>query len=200
MNTVENGARLLVVMYEEVAPALRAALAACKQIEIRNVVPVTTGGQPYDVECVGALELMQAKVRRDKCLLVSDDFSTSSVYGPDGNSWFRYVHDMGHMLYDLGFDAESENTLHQMLWDALRRTQAFQVAPQAHKGAAWLVYQADTKGQTDFHEKFGEFPEDQTAFVGLWVQHWEKNFGATMTDKFFSSNSCVQVFNDVGAQ
>lgn len=199
MNTVENGASLLVDMYKEVAPALRAALAACKQIEVENEEPLTLVGQPYDVDGPDALARMLAEVRRSTSLWVSCDFSETSVYGPEGNAWFRHVHDMGHMLYDLGFDAESENTLHQYLWDALRRTRVFQVAPQAHKAAAWLVYQADTKGQTDFYEKFGEFPEDQTAFVSMWVEHWGKNFGATLTDRFFRSNSCTPVFQSTPA-
>lgn len=194
MNTVEVGARLLVAMYKEAAPMLRAALAACKQIEISNTEPLLLPDQPYDVDLPDALVRMQGSVKLLNKLWVSAEFSDTSVYGKLGNWWFRYVHDMGHMLYDLGFDDESEGKLHIMLWDALRRTPVFQVAPQANKASAWLVYQADTKGQTDFHEKFGEFPEDQAAFVSMWVGHWGKNLDATMTDKFFRTNSCVELF------
>jgi hypothetical protein len=161
---IEQAAADLVAMFIEVAPKLRDQLAEVWGTHIQNVGPVVLDCEPYDVEL--GIEDMRQKVQDAGALFVSGLHCESAVYGERGNHWFRHVHDLGHLIYDLGFDAASENRVHRRLWRYwLRETDTYKALGEARGFNAMALYYCDTVGQTDYFEQHGEFPADQFQFA-----------------------------------
>lgn len=163
-DVVKRAAAVLVHMYRESVCELRTGLGIHHGVTVANQVPVGVFHEPYDVE-LGVVGMRDA-VRAERVLLVSLLNADTAIYGAEGNAWFRFFHDLGHMLYELDFNAEDENKLHDMLWYRhLTRTQAFAVLSKLEQTLVRVVYAADTFGQTDHFTEHGEFPADQTAFA-----------------------------------
>src|SRR5690554_5640823 len=137
---IEQAAADLVAMFIEVAPQLRRQLWDVWRTYVRNVGPVVVDYEPYDVEL--GIEDMRQRVRASGALYVSGLHCKTAVYGERGNHWFRHVHDLGHLIYDLGFDAASENRVHLRLWRYwLQETDTYKALSEARKSnALWLYY------------------------------------------------------------
>lgn len=161
-NIVKRAASVLVRMYKEAALELRHALRECDGVDVRNREPYGVFYEPYAVE--QGVAGMREKVRESGLLLVSLLNSGTATYGIEGNAWFRYVHDMGHLLFWLDFNERDESALHILLWGRLERTDSFRGLSKMDQELVRLVYDADTKGQTEYFAKHGKFPADQTAF------------------------------------
>lgn len=165
MKAIEQAAFNLSVLYRHAAHNLVEALAN-KGIKLNHRCPRVTAGQPHVVEGPLALLDMRHKVQETGQLWVSSDFSDQTIYPePSDNHWFRFVHDMGHLLYDCGFDSEGEAKLHPLLWQWLATVPGFHSLTPQEQRWCWAVYMADTQGQSDYFDEHGEFPEDQRAFV-----------------------------------
>lgn len=163
-DVVKRAATVLVQMYKEAAPSLRQDLLEYHGTAVYNRGPVGVFYEPYDVELgVGA---MRKQVREAGGLLVSLLNADTAIYGAEGNAWFRFIHDMGHMLYVLEFTADDENKLHNLLWvHYLRHTPSFGKLSKLEQELVRMVYDADTTGQTNYFTEHGDFPADQTAFA-----------------------------------
>lgn len=161
---IEQAAADLVAMFIEVAPKLRGQLFDVWRTYIQNVGPVVLDCEPYDVELgIGG---MRQKTQEAGALFVSGLHCETAVFGERGNHWFRHVHDLGHLIYDLGFDAASENRVHTRLWRYwLQETDTYKALGKARKENAMSLYYCDTVGQTDYFEQHGEFPADQFQFA-----------------------------------
>jgi len=160
---IEQAAADLVAMFIEVAPKLR-ELAGVLGIHIQNAGPVVLDCEPYDVEL--GIEGMRQKVQDAGALFVSGLHCETAVYGERGNHWFRHVHDLGHLLYDLGFDALSEYRVHMRLWRHwLRETDTYKALNGTRRENALSLYHCDTVGQSNYFERHGEFPADQYQFA-----------------------------------
>ena len=134
-----------------------------------NRHPVGVFHEPYDVSL--GVDAMREAVRVERVLLVSLLNADTAIYGAEGNAWFRFFHDLGHMLYGLDFTAEDENKLHALLWvHHLEGTRTFAELSKLEQELVSLVYDADTTGQTDYFTEHGEFPADQTAFAIAYLK------------------------------
>ena len=162
---IANAADKLGQLYRDIAPRLRAALSM-RGIVIRNGCPVTVADEAdlptIDLGLAGFI----AAVRESRQLAVSSEFCSTAIYPQvTDNLWFRYVHDMGHMLYGCEFDYAGESCLHPLLWNWIETSPTFWALSLEEQRWVWCVYHADTQGQTDYFEETGEFPDDQAAFV-----------------------------------
>lgn len=160
---VKRAAAVLVGMYKEAAHDLRARLRSRLNVTVNNRGPVGVCYEPYDVEL--GVDAMFMQVRESRMLFVSLLNADTAIYGAEGNAWFRFFHDLGHLLYQLEFTAEDENKLHQLLWCHLSRTSSFLKLSLLEQELVRIVYDADTTGQTNYYTEHGEFPADQTAFA-----------------------------------
>lgn len=161
---IEQAAADLVAMFIEVAPKLREQLFEVWGTYIQNIGPVVLDCEPYDVEL--GIEDMRQKVQDAGALFVSGLHCETAVFGERGNQWFRHVHDLGHLIYDLGFDTASENRVHMRLWRYwLQETDTYEALSLARQSNAVSLYYCDTVGQTDYFEGTGEFPHDQFQFA-----------------------------------
>ena len=165
---VKRAAAVLVDMYKEAAHDLRVALRADRGIAVTNRIPVGVFCEPYDVEL--GVEAMGVQVCEQRMLLVSLLNADTAIYGAEGNAWFRFFHDLGHLLYQLEFTAEDENKLHQLLWCHLARTSSFNKLSLLEQELVRIVYDADTTGQTNYFTEHGEFPADQTTFAIKYLE------------------------------
>lgn len=153
----------LACMYHRAAFKLQTALRY-KGIDIRHGCPKPYNGEPYDP--ADGVQNMIDGVRCTGHLYTSDLHCDGTVYETRiDNIWFRFVHDMGHMLYGLDFTHEAEATLHLKLWNWLETQPQFHALTAKEQRWAWAVYTADTQGQTEYEQKHGKFPTDQRAFV-----------------------------------
>lgn len=135
-------------------------------IDIRHASPRVVMSQPYDMANPNALEYMLHDVKAYNRLEVSGLFSAATVYdSPSDNHAFRFLHDMGHLLYGLGFDYAGESALHPRLWSWIETVPMFWSLSKEEQRWCWAVYMADTRGQTDYYETHNVFPENQRAFV-----------------------------------
>lgn len=155
-------------MYRDAAHPLRTALIQ-RGIFLDHTCPVVVPGQPYDIE--QGVALFTAKVKAASRLYVSSDFQDHLVYpNRHDNAWFRFVHDMGHLLYQCDFDAAGENRLHPQLWKWLETTRTYWGLSKQEQQLVSLVYEAETFGQTNYHVEHGTFPVSQREFVIQYVQ------------------------------
>lgn len=91
---------------------------------------------------------------------VWDGASEASIYGaPEINHAFRAWHDACHVAGQFGFDLGGEKQTCEM-----QVKQFYCVFPSAPSDVAALLC-AEIIGQAEYFAEFGEFPEDQRAFV-----------------------------------
>ena len=163
---ISKAAYHLSILYRCAAYPLTEAL--CQGgLPLNHSCPRVTPGQPYQITgAVGELEQVRRKVKDTGILRVSSDFSDHTVYElPADNAWFRFIHDMGHLLYNCEFDSAGETKLHPLVWQWLATVPQFHALTDDEKRWCWAVYMADTQGQSEYFDKHGEFPTDQAAFV-----------------------------------
>lgn len=94
-------------------------------------------------------------------LVISSDHNDTSVYGAAGNIAFRTMHDLGHLVHGLTFSLADEVSLAMVQWPMIRKyihkTEFVEVCRD--------IFMADTVMMSLYHERFGNFPEDQSAFI-----------------------------------
>lgn len=165
---VHAAACWLVEAYRKAAPDMARSLSVCGLAVQAH--PAGVSFEPYDVE--QGLDAMIARVKEDGILFVSELNQDTAIYpdhgGIDGNLWFRHVHDMGHLLYRLGFTAAEERLLHSQLWAA--HVEPNLPAIPFVRELCRIVYDADTHGQTEHFEATGEFPVDQMRFAIAYLR------------------------------
>lgn len=162
---IDLAAYHLSILYRAIAYPLTQALKL-SGVPISHACPRVVAGQPYDVTGAVAVSVMRAKVVETGMLWVSSDFCDNTIYETaSDNQWFRFVHDMGHILYGLAFDSAGEKQLHKNLWQWIETCPQYWALTAEQQRWVYAVYMADTQGQTDYFDLLGEFPPNQRAFV-----------------------------------
>ena len=100
------------------------------------------------------------QVTGEHVLKISGAHSEKSIYGLTGNVLFRTAHDLAHIKHKRGFTTQDELILAEMHWNELRDCIQGKWRPMCQ-----AIYLADTVSQSLYFERYGEFPEDQRAFV-----------------------------------
>lgn len=149
-------------LYRQVFPQLRDCLKARHALHLSHSEPKIVGAEPYDV-AAGIADMLQA-VKASQVLKVSG-LHDSTLYERDGNAWFRTVHDMVHLLYELGFTPAAELRVHDELWSFITTAAGWHSLSGRQALIAEAVYWADTTAQTLYEKRTGKFPVDQGAFV-----------------------------------
>jgi len=169
---IYGAAGILVELIRNVAPRLRQALL-CDHVAISNSAPVVVkDGNPLLPNFEAGIYAFRQKVQDCGVLAVWDGASNRTIYGdPKANAWFRFVHDMGHMLYWRGFNTDDELKLHAELWAWIETDPQFWEYEAYIQNLVFAVYAADTEGQTMYESINGHFPTDQFSFVVEWVEH-----------------------------
>lgn len=97
-------------------------------------------------------------------LPVSNENTAHTIYSrPAVNLAFRAWHDALHIHYRLDVSHAGELAVAELHQDALRGELG-----RFEKGAADILW-ADTAGQTEYFSRWGQFPEDQRAFVAAFL-------------------------------
>ncbi|MNJ09299.1 hypothetical protein D3C77_34420 [compost metagenome] len=157
----------LAKMYREAIPRLTLNFRAKYGPTLTDWPGSVVDHEPYDIS-KGIGHMLQ-QVRASGVLRVSGLHDTS-LYPDAGNVGFRYAHDLTHLLYELGFDEQSEHTVHHFLWLYIRATPTWFGLYPEQKQLVAQVYRADTTDQTNYERRHGHFPPDQGAFVIKQVQ------------------------------
>ena len=161
---VSMAAQLLAVAYEKVARVLlRAKPQGC--CRVREVPQYSDAPQTLSemLDCIGD----NAGV-----LLVASEGGESSIYGKRGNTWFRMMHDLGHVTFMKDTTYADELSLSFILWQLIADH-----IPSEYWSDCARVYQADTIGQSMYCDLYGEFPEDQQAFVQAMCKYEQARWG-----------------------
>lgn len=162
---IDLAAYHLANLYRHIAFPLTQALKF-QGVNLTHSCPRTTPGQPYDVTGDAPLTAMRDKVVATGQLWVSSDFCADTIYETAAdNQWFRFIHDMGHLLYGCEFDSAGEAELHKRLWQWLETCPSFWALTTEEQRWVKAVYLADTQGQTDYFDEHGEFPKYQRIVV-----------------------------------
>lgn len=167
VRTILGAHAALVEMYRAVFPLLTENLRAAHSIHLKHTAPLAVPREPYDI--AEGIEYIRSQVRISGILNVSDLHDTT-LYGRDGNAWFRTVHDAVHLLYGLGFTYRHEMQVHKHLWALLTQTSQWWGLDGPQQALVKAIYWADTFAQTKYERRTGRFPEDQGAFVINYVQ------------------------------
>lgn len=162
----------LSILYRAIAYPLTQALAV-SGVKLNHSCPRVVAGQPYDVSGETAVSVMRDAVASTGMLWVSSDFCDDTIYETaSDNHWFRFVHDMGHLLYGCAFDSAGESKLHASLWQWIETCPQYWALPADQQRWVKAVYLADTQGQTDYFDVVGEFPSNQAGFVRSNAGEW----------------------------
>lgn len=162
----------LSILYYIIAYPLTLALAA-SGVKINHSCPRVVAGQPYDVGGKNAVSVMRDTVASSGTLWVSSDFCEGTIYETaSDNHWFRFIHDMGHILYGCEFDYAGETRLHGSLWQWIESCPQFWALTSEQQRWVKAVYLADTQGQTEYFELFGVFPNNQAEFVRVEAERY----------------------------
>lgn len=177
-DSIRGAAVLLAQLYRDIAPDLRLALRLRYSISLNHQCPVTAPEHLLPSITDGWAAFL-VQVKEAGRLTVSRENCATSIYPqPNDNLWFRFVHDMGHLLYQCEFDYAGETELHRRLWAWIETTPLFWSLTREEQRWVWLVYLADTQGQTDYYEEHGSFPVDQAAFViDCATTYYKDHFG-----------------------
>ena len=143
--TIQTCAEYLVAAYRAVGADLQAKSGLTIEVT-EDFAPET-----YEGLCEAA---------RRGILLVATQHSATSIYGVEGNTDFRVMHDLGHLSTGLKFTCHDEVALALHQWEEIRLH-----IPTAWRERCQAVYQADTVMQSLYCEKHGSFPTNQTEFV-----------------------------------
>ena len=149
---VTMAAQLLVEAYKKVAKELlRGMPAGCTRVkEVR-----------YYSEAPSTLDEMRSCIRDNGgVLLIAGEGCGDSIYGHTGNVWFRAMHDLGHLTFDMRTTYDDEVALSDILWQLV-----LVHIPSEFLYDCCAVYFADTIGQSMHADEYGCFPADQVAFV-----------------------------------
>lgn len=151
--TMDQCAAYLVAAYRAVGADLQAKSGLTVEVT-EDFAPET-----YEGLCEGA---------RRGILLVPTQHSETSIYGVEGNTDFRVMHDLGHLSTGLSFSTADEVALALHQWEQVRR-----YIPVSWRERCQAVYQADTIMQSLYCERHGVFPTDQTAFIRTALQAYD---------------------------
>lgn len=157
-------AQLLVEAYKKVAKELlRAMPAGCTRVkEVRR----------YS-EAPSTLDEMRSCIADNNgTLYVASEGCENSIYGHTGNLWFRAMHDLGHLTYDMRTTYNDEVALAGILWQLV-----LVHIPIEYQLDCNRVYTADTIGQSMHSDEYGYFPADQVAFVREMCRREQTNWG-----------------------
>lgn len=149
---VTMAAQLLAKAYEQVArKLLRDMPAGCHRVKS---VP-TYAEAPSTL-----LEMCDCISDNNGVLFVAQEGCANSIYGERGNLWFRAMHDLGHLTFDMETTYKDECELARILWQFIADE-----LPAGYWYDCAQVYIADTIGQSMYCDEHGVFPADQIAFV-----------------------------------
>lgn len=149
---VTMAAQLLVEAYKKVAKELlRGMPAGCIRVK---TVPL------YSQAPSILMEMRECIADNNGTLYVASEGCAGSIYGYSGNVWFRAMHDLGHLTYDMDTTYDDELTLAGILWQLV-----LVHIPSEFWYDCSAVYFADTIGQSMHADEYGYFPDDQVAFV-----------------------------------
>jgi len=149
---VTMAAQLLAKAYEQVArKLLRDMPGGCQRVK---------GVQTY-TEAPSTLDEMRDCIRDNGGVLyVAQEGCAQSIYGERGNLWFRAMHDLGHLTFDMRTTYNDEVALAGILWQLV-----LMHIPAEYWQDCTHVYYADTIGQSMHADEYGYFPADQVSFV-----------------------------------
>ena len=140
-------------MYRETHPALKNL-----RLLVRRESPET-------------LPELLAEVKRGS-LTVTYLHSETSIYGVPGNVWFRWHHDLGHVITGLETKYRDELALAELqLWHIAEAINGRGLSYQ-QRAFVLACYMADTAAQADHYQEFGGFPDDQAAHVHQCLKDW----------------------------
>jgi len=113
-------------------------------------------------DCPSTLKGISACIAQHS-LPISLQGGAGTVYGAEGNAYFRAAHDLCHHLYGLDTNSTDEKSLSIKMWRQL-------VLPLLKKRGADVelakyLYFADTYGQTLYWQENKRFVPDQIVFV-----------------------------------
>lgn len=155
----------LAQLYRDIAPRLRDALLH-RGIRLHHACPVGPSDRLDLPSIDNGVAHFTDQVREAGALAVSREFCEGTIYPTAlDNMWFRFVHDMAHMLYQCEFDTAGELELHPRLWNWIETQPLYWSLSHANQQMVYCVYMADTQGQTHYYAQHGCFPQDQAAFV-----------------------------------
>lgn len=122
-----------------------------------SIIPVSK----HD-DCPSTLRGISACIAQHS-LPISEQGGAGTVYGIEGNFYFRAAHDLCHHLYGLDTNTTDEKSLSIKMWRQL-------VLPLLKKRGADVelakyIYFADTYGQTLYWQENKRFVPDQIVFV-----------------------------------
>ena len=150
--TLATAAAHLVEAYKKAIHAYRTEVISCR-VGIADDSPET-------------FEALWAQYQTG-LITVNTAHSDTAIYGRDGNATFRVFHDLGHIIYLKQFTESDEIALAERQWyDLLPHL------PHAWRDVCKVVYMADTVEQSRHCGQTGEFPTDQKAFVGAFLEQW----------------------------
>lgn len=87
----------------------------------------------------------------------------TAIFTPEVNQAFRFWHDVRHLELDKGFTLLDELAVASDHIDEARQAGLSPLAIE--------ILNADTSGQSLYHDRWGDFPANQTAFVWSCLQH-----------------------------
>lgn len=142
---------------EDLARVFKSIAWALSDLFECTVVPVSK-----HEDCPSTLKGISACITQNM-LPISKHGGAGTVYGTEGNFYFRAAHDLCHHLYGLDTNATHEKSLSIKMWRQL-------VLPLLKKRGADIelakyLYFADTYGQTLYWQENTRFVPDQIVFV-----------------------------------
>lgn len=166
---VTMAAQLLAEAYKKVAKELlRAMPAGCTRV---------TAVRHYS-EAPSSLDEMRSCIQgTGGTLLVAGEGCETSIYGRTGNLWFRAMHDLGHLTYDMQTTYNDEVSLAGILWQHV-----LPHIPAEFWFDCSLVYFADTIGQSMHADEYEYFPDDQVAFVQEMCRREDEQTNQTLSN------------------
>lgn len=149
---VTMAAQLLAEAYKKVAKELlRAMPAGCTRVKAVR----------HYSEAPSSLDEMRSCIQgTGGVLLIAGEGCENSIYGLIGNLWFRAMHDLGHLTFDMRTTYNDEVSLAGILWQLV-----VVHIPAEYEVDCSRVYFADTIGQSMHADEYEYFPDDQVAFV-----------------------------------
>lgn len=152
----------LVAIYKELMPRLRMCIGPMRGVRLQTE-PEVVMQEPFAPTPAG-LAAMRERVVQHGYLPVSG-LNNTTMYPEDGNAWFRTVHDLTHVLFDLGFTADEEIQVHTALWRFIETSVEWFALTERSQRVVRAVYNVDTYAQSAYFTRHGEFPADQGQFL-----------------------------------
>lgn len=123
----------------------------------------------FDVgpDAPSSLQAIKDHVEKTGRMKVSDEFGDTSIYGDkEVNCAFRAWHDFHHLRGNHEFTPEGEYQVAVAQCKDISKVYGY--TAQAREFMSYI--KADVVGQVEYFERYGEFPQDQKAFVLAWMK------------------------------